>query len=121
MSTINDSPQVIFDEMEELNNKLNETGKELSPLVHSVAEKERDYNILFAQVTLQKKADGLPVTLIKDIVKGNRGVADAKMQLYLAEQFYKITIEKMKDIRSRIEQQRSKLTWKRMEISNANM
>ena len=109
-TTVTDSPQDIFNEIERQNNKLNSLNDELTPLMQSVAEKQRDYNILFAQMVIQKKADGIPITIIRDVVKGNRGVADSAMQLYLAEGLYKSVIMKIKDVSSRIEQLRSKLS-----------
>jgi len=120
-TTVNDNPQDIFDEMERQNNKLSELSKELLPFIQTIAVKQREYNIAYAEAEMKLKMDGMAITLIRDLAKGNRAVADIGKELYLSEMMYKYTIRRMDDISSRIEQLRSKLTWKRMEMSNAMM
>ncbi len=116
---MNTNPQTIMDRMTELNVELSKRNSDLHDLAENVAEKEKTYKILVAEETLDQKRKGLPITIIKDIVNGNRAVAEARKDLYIAEAIYKIASEKMRDIRSHIDTLRSFLTWLRMELMNS--
>ena len=105
--------------MTELNVELSKRNSELHDLAEKVAENEKTYKILVAEETLEQKRKGLPITIIKDVVNGNRAVAEARKDLYIAEAVYKIASEKMRDIRSHIDTLRSFLTWLRMELMNS--
>ena len=116
---MNTNPQTIMDRMTELNVELSKRNSELHDLAEKVAENEKTYKILVAEETLEQKRKGLPITIIKDVVNGNRAVAEARKDLYIAEAVYKIASEKMRDIRSHIDTLRSFLTWLRMELMNS--
>ena len=116
---MNTNPQTIMDRMTELNVELSKRNSELHDLAEKVAENEKTYKILVAVETLDQKRKGLPITIIKDVVNGNRAVAEARKDLYIAEAVYKIASEKMRDIRSHIDTLRSFLTWLRMELMNS--
>ena len=82
-TVISDNPQDIFDEMERQNNKLSELSEELLPLIQTIAIKQKEYNIAYAEVEMKLKMEGMAITLIRDLAKGNRAVADIGKELYL--------------------------------------
>jgi hypothetical protein len=53
------------------------------------AQAEKDYRIKLAEEITTLKASGTPVTLIKELAKGNKDVADAKFNRDLAEGTFK--------------------------------
>jgi len=57
------------------------------------AEKTRIYRILLAQKILQLKAEGMPVSIIDKVARGDKAVADAEFEMNAAEVSYKASNE----------------------------
>lgn len=57
------------------------------------AEKERAYRIAKAKLTLKLKSDGMPITIISDIVKGDEDVSLLAMERDIAMTNYKCNLE----------------------------
>ncbi|MBC8387082.1 MAG: hypothetical protein H8E13_03410 [Actinobacteria bacterium] len=114
-------PQKIIDRLSSLNRELSQKNGELQALAVDMNEKEREYRVMYAAEVLRKKDEGLPATLIKDIVNGVSNVAGAKFNYQVAVEVYHIARERIKDIRTGIDTLRSFLTWLRMEMGNASV
>lgn len=71
------------------------------------------------QEILKLRAEGNPVTIIQDLVKGNEEVAELRLKRDVAEASYFTGIEAMNNLRLEIEIIRSKLTWLRVEFKNS--
>ena len=92
-----------MDLMLEMNNKLQqlETSiKSLRTTGSEFAEAERHYKVLLRIEALKLRADeGLPVTLIQQVVYGIPEVADARYKRDVAETVYKANLEAINSIK----------------------
>lgn len=59
------------------------------------AESERDYRIALAQKMLVEREKGTPVTILGDICRGDRNIAEAKMERDIAETLFEIVMQKI--------------------------
>ena len=112
------NPSEIMAVLQKKNNMLTQKNEEYIELSQKRAEAERNYKIAYAERMLTLKSDGTPVTIIRDAVSGNRGVADLKFQYEVAAAIEKACLESMKDIREGIGSARSILTWLREELQS---
>jgi len=87
-------------------------------LLQQRAETERLYNIAVADRTLKFKADGHPISIISNLVKGDKYVAGLKKNLDLADGMAKANHESMKDVRASIDAARSYLSWLKAEMQS---
>ena len=94
---------------------LSQKNDEYKQLGEKRAEAKRDYDIEYARQLLQLKADGTPITICKDLCKGNRAVAELSFAYDVAAVIEKACLESLKDIREAIGADRSILTWLREE------
>ena len=104
-----------------LNKELSDKNGELQSLAEDMAFKEKQFKVLYAEEVLRLKNDGYAITLIRDIVNGKKGVAEAKLKWQVSEAMYSITREKIKSIVIHVDTLRSILTWLRAEFKNANL
>ena len=110
------SPQSIMDGMAAKNRMLTQKNDEYGELVRKEADAERLYNLAFARVVLEMKADGQSVTLIKDLVKGDKVVADAKFFWAVATGILKANTASCKTLSGQIDTYRSLLAWQKAEM-----
>jgi hypothetical protein len=66
--------------------KLGEAGR-------AYAKAEHDYKVLCSQRILIRRSDGMPVTAIKDIVRGEREVARLRLERDIALTMYEVAKE----------------------------
>ncbi|WP_427340630.1 hypothetical protein [Caloranaerobacter sp. DY30410] len=100
---------------------LQEKNKELKELAVKKAEAEQAYRIALAKKMLELKTEGMSVSLINDLARGDKIVAELKMQRDISESLYDACREKIKDLRVEIDIMRSMLTWEREEYKNSNI
>ena len=67
--------------------------KELKERGQAFAKAEHDYKVASAQKILSLRAEGVPVTIISDLVKGDREVAKLRMDRDISEVLYKSCLE----------------------------
>lgn len=118
---MNFNPQQIMERLGGLNKELSDKNDELTSLAEDMAGKEKQFKILYAEEILRMKNDGYAITLIRDLVTGKKGVAEAKFNWQVSEAIYSITRDKIKSIAIHIDTLRSILTWLRTEGENANL
>ena len=95
---------------------LSSKNDEYKKLVDKRAEAEKDYNCAFAKELMRARMDDkTPITIVKDLVKGNKEVAKLKIKLEVCIGIERACTESMKDIREAIGADRSILTWLRAE------
>jgi hypothetical protein len=87
-------------------------------LIEQRAEAERVYNIAVAEKTLYMKSEGHPVSILRDIVRGDKFVAGLKKNLDIADGITKACHESMKDVRASIDSARSYLSWLKAEMQS---
>ena len=76
----------LFNQIQDLTNKLNMSIKKLAQYGNELAETERDYKITLRQEALKLRAEkGMPVTLIQQVVYGVPEVANKRFKRDVAE------------------------------------
>lgn len=97
---------------------LGDKNQELKDLIEKRAQAERNFQIHNAEKILELKTFGHPITIIRDLSKGDKVIAELKFKLDLADGILNACRESMKDIREQIGALRSFLTWLRAEREN---
>lgn len=115
------TPAQIMKQMVKSGQALQQKNEELKELAIKKAEAEQAYRVALAKRILELKTDGMSVSLINDLSRGDKTVAELKMQRDIAESMYDACREKIKDLRSEIDIMRSILTWEREEYKNSNI
>jgi len=80
----------------ELNGKtvmLDEALKQLGIRGRTYAQAEHDYRIGLAEKILIERTNGLPVTIISDVCRGDKKIAKLKFERDVAETVYKAAME----------------------------
>lgn len=80
--------------------RLEEASQEIFRLARDMAEKERDYRKALALEKTKLRDQGLPVTLIDDVARGN--LADLRFQRDLAKETYIAARDAMKAIQTQL-------------------
>ena len=111
-------PQEIMDGLRAKNRQLTDKNDELSDLYQKLAEAEWQYNIAYAQKVTTLRMCGEPVTLAKDLAKGDKVIADLFYKMRIAEGVLNACREKIKDLRSAIDTYRSLLSWLKAEMES---
>jgi hypothetical protein len=84
----------LFNQIQELTEKLNIAIKSLAKKGQELAEAERDYKITLRQEALKLRAEkGMPVTLIQQVVYGVPEVAEKRFKRDVAETMYQTNQE----------------------------
>ncbi len=112
------TPQEVMKVLQKKNQMLTQKNDDYVTLAEKRAECERQWKVAYAQEELRLKLDGKPVTILKDLCAGNKGVADLKFQYEVSLAIEKACLESMKDIREAIGSARSILTWQRTELES---
>lgn len=87
-------------EMYEVSKRLEQASKVLYKLAKERAETEREYRIELAKEITRLRAEGVSVTLVPDLSRGN--TADLKFQRDLADGRYKSAIESLEALKSQL-------------------
>lgn len=66
------------------------------------AEAERDYRVALAKQTLIERDNGVPVTIISDICKGNPEIARFRFERDCAEVLYRSALEAINSMKLQI-------------------
>ena len=104
--------------MQSKNRLLTAKNDEYIELSEKYAEAKRKYNIAYATEVTKLRIEGTPITVIKDLVKGDKFVADIGYKMDIAEGILKACKESMADIRAALDSYRSLLTWLRAELQS---
>lgn len=59
------------------------------------AETEKNYRIAVAKEILRLRDEGIPVTIISDLVRGDKNIAELKMKRDIAETMYESCLQKI--------------------------
>lgn len=90
----------ITQEIHAASQRLSKSADALFSLGRSKAEAERDYRLALSREILKLRTDGIPVSIITDLAKGN--VADALFQRDFTEAQFKAGIEAVDAIKSQV-------------------
>ncbi len=87
------SGQDLYLSMQEQVNRLNAALKALSSRGRVRAETERRYRVALNQEILKERDKGTPVTIISDVCRGNRAIAQARFERDVADIQYRSALE----------------------------
>ena len=108
---MNHDPNKIMNGMQEKNRLLTAKNDEYGGLLEKHAAAKRDYHIAYAKKVLKLKESGTPITIIKDLVKGDKHVAESCYKMDVDDGVAKACKESMADIRAALDSYRSILAW----------
>ncbi len=112
------TPSELMKGMQEKNRLLTAKNDDYIELSEKYAATKRDYNVAYAAKVTELKISGQPITIIKDLVKGDKIVAEMGYEMDIAEGVLKACRESMADIRAALDSYRSLLTWLRAELQS---
>lgn len=93
----------LFNDLQALTGKLNTSINLLAKYGKEFAETEKDYKITLRQEALKLRAEnGMPVTLIQQVVYGVPEVADKRFKRDVAEAMYQTAQENINSIKLQI-------------------
>lgn len=86
--------------MQDLQIELNNLRSDLNKAITIIRERgknraiaERDYRVELAKEMLRLRAEGVPVTIISDLCRGNQKIADLKLDRDIAETLYESNMQ----------------------------
>ena len=112
-------PAEILNKLDTCALALGQGNSRLKTLSIKKAQTERDYKVRQAQEILKLRAEGYPVTIIQDLVKGNEEVARLRLERDIAESAYYTCIGAIDNLKIEIEIYRSQLAWLKVEYENS--
>lgn len=77
--------QDLIIESEELRKQLNDNIDELKKVGYKKAKAEYEYRVALSKGIMVQRSQGVPVTIINDVVRGNENIAKLKFQRDFAE------------------------------------
>lgn len=93
----------LYNDIQDLTNRLNQAIKLLAKYGREFAEAERDYKISLRQEALKLRAEkNMPVTLIQQVVYGVPEVAEKRFKRDVAEALYNTAQENINSIKLQI-------------------
>lgn len=93
----------LYNDIQDLTNRLNQAIKLLAKYGREFAEAERDYKICLRQEALKLRSEkNMPVTLIQQVVYGVPEVADKRFKRDVAEAMYQTAQENINSIKLQI-------------------
>ena len=103
----------LVNEIQELSKKLSNSIRVLAKYGNELAEKEKEYKIVLRQEALKLRTDGMPVTLINQIVYGIPEVAEKRFKRDVAETMYNTAQEQInvQKIQIKIMETQLKMEW----------
>ncbi|MEG1870973.1 MAG: hypothetical protein RR192_03125 [Peptostreptococcaceae bacterium] len=82
-------------------------------------EAERIYRIELAKKILMLRIDKCPVSIIHDLARGDERIAELRFKRDVAKSNYYTCKSAIDNLKSKIEVNRSLLTWQRFELTNS--
>ena len=113
------NPQAIIDNLMKLSSELSKLNKQLADVADKKAESERDYRVALAKEISKLKIEGMQVTLIPDVAKGN--VAEYKHERDKWEVMYDVIRDQIRTTRDRISVGQSILNWYKAEFQSSGL
>lgn len=78
----------LYNELDQRLHMLDTATSELKKRGNTLAEKERDYRVALAEAILRERADGMPVTIINDVCRGKKDIAQKRLERDIAQTMY---------------------------------
>lgn len=94
-----------FSLYQELQNKvglLDVAVRELRSRGAAYAQAERDYKVALAKAILDRRGEGMPVTIIGDVCRGQKDIAQLRFERDCAEVLYRSALEAINSLKLQI-------------------
>lgn len=85
--------QDLYQQREEIKKSLNHSRDKMYANGVIYAEKTREYRVILAQTILALKAEGIQISILDKVAKGQEAVAQAEFDMITAETLYKTSQE----------------------------
>ncbi|WP_010094500.1 hypothetical protein [Ornithinibacillus scapharcae] len=82
--------------------RIDKATREVYKLAKNKAETEQKYRVALAKEILTLKADGMKVTIIDNIAKGNEEIAQLKFERDYAEDMFKAAIKSLEALQAEL-------------------
>ena len=112
------NPAEIIGSLNKNKQVLSAKNKEYLRLNQQWADAKELYSVALSQKLLDLRAKGEPVSIAKDLAKGNKHVARLERNMIIAEGIMRACDQSMRDIRSEQDIQRSLLSWLKAEMQS---
>lgn len=96
--------------MQDLINELNEYRQNLDKAIDEIkargkakAEAEKDYRVELAKKILELRANGIPVSIINDLARGDEKIANLKMKRDIEESLYESNMQRIYECKINID------------------
>lgn len=87
------SGQELYGEREQIKKLLNNSNMRAYENGMEAAEKTRAYRMILSQKVMELKAEGMQISILKELAKGSEEVANAEFEMNVAEVKYKASNE----------------------------
>ena len=95
--------QDLINELNEYRQSLNRAIDEIKARGKAKAEAEKDYRVELAKKILELRADGIPVSIIGDLARGDEKIANLKMKRDIEESLYESNMQRIYECKINID------------------
>lgn len=95
--------QDLVNELNQYRHNLNKAIEELKKRGQVKAKAERDYRVELAKEILKLRAEGIPVTIINDLARGDEKIANLKMKRDIEESLYEANMQRIYECKINID------------------
>lgn len=95
--------QDLINELNEYRHNLNRAIDEIKARGKAKAEAEKDYRVELAKKILKLRADGIPVSIIGDLARGDEKIANLKMKRDIEESLYEANMQRIYECKINID------------------
>ena len=95
--------QDLINELNEYRHNLNRAIDEIKARGKAKAEAEKDYRVELAKKILELRADGIPVSIISDLARGDEKIANLKMKRDIEESLYESNMQRIYECKINID------------------
>lgn len=92
----------LMDELQQKTRLLDEAVRQYGKRGQAYAKAEHDYRVALAKRTLEKRNEGVPVTIISDICRGAPDIAQLRLEKDIAETVYESAKEAIQSYKLQI-------------------
>lgn len=95
--------QDLVNELNQYRHNLNKAIDEIKARGKAKAEAEKDYRVELAKKILELRANGIPVSIINDLARGDEKIANLKMKRDIEESLYESNMQRIYECKINID------------------
>lgn len=93
----------LINELNQYRYNLNRAIDEIKARGKAKAEAEKDYRVELAKKILELRANGIPVSIISDLARGDEKIANLKMKRDIEESLYEANMQRIYECKINID------------------